>query len=204
MKNLKKIPLLAIFLGVVGLASAQEQRENQTLLKEGFGKNLGVMAAASLGPAQWNDANVTLLNLRAGAVFNDKFTIGAFYNLSANDFRPNFVGAAGPATDFRWVGGFMEYTLFSDRTFHLTFPLLIGGAEIEADDELGINNFGPEANFLLIEPSALLEINIVQNLRFNIGIGYRFASDFAYLGFDQAAVSGISAQAGLKVGLFKK
>lgn len=202
MKNLKRISLIVGFLGIAGFVSAQDQAKNETLFGEGFGKNVGVMVAASVGPAQWNDSNVTLLNLRGGAVFDDKVSVGGFYNLSVNDFRPNFIGSPGPAMDFRWVGGFVEYTLYANRTFHLTFPLLIGGAELDADEVNG-NDFGTEANFLLVEPSALLEVNLLNNLRFNIGAGYRFGGDFSYLGFDQSAISGFSAQAGLKIGLFK-
>jgi hypothetical protein len=64
-------------------------------------------------------------------------------------------------------------------------------------------NQKPEVNFLLIEPSALLEINLLQNLRFNIGLGYRFAGDFNYGGLDQSDLSGFTAQAALKVGLWR-
>lgn len=205
MKPLKSIVFLLAMIGFAGLAKAQETTKSETLFSKGDLKTkVGVMAAVSMTPAQWANANVTLLNLRAGAVFEDKFTVGGFYNLSTKDFRSGNVAGPSPAMDFRWVGGFVEYTLFSDRTFHLSFPLLIGGAELEIDEEFLGGNLASEANFLLVEPSALLEINLLQNLRFNIGIGYRFAGDFNYGGFDQSDISGISAQAGFKIGLFKK
>ena len=86
----------------------------------------------------------------------------------------------------------------------MSFPLLVGGAELEWDE--GLNDFDevPESNFLLIEPSAPLEINLLQNLRFNVGVGYRFAGDFAYRSLTQSDISGLTAQAGLKVGLFRR
>jgi hypothetical protein len=205
MNTLKSILFLLTLLGSVGFATAQETTESKTLFgKSDLKTKVGAMAAVSMTPAEWANANVTLLNLRAGAVFDNKFTVGGFYNLSAKDFRSGNVAGPSPAMDFRWVGGFVEYTLFSDRTFHMSFPLLIGGAEVERDEEFLGLNLASEANFLLVEPSALLEINLLQNLRFNIGIGYRFAGDFNYGGLDQSDVNGFSAQAGFKVGLFKR
>lgn len=200
---MKKITLLICLLLVATLTYAQNEKQTETVFKEGFGKSIGMMGAVGVTPAQWGASTVGLLNMRAGAVFGDKVSLGGFYNLSLNDFRGEFIGAQGPPMDFRWVGGFIEYTLFADRKFHLTFPLLIGSAEIETDEELLGGTVWPESNFLLIEPSALLEINLLQNLRFNIGLGYRFAEDFSYGGVNQSEISGLSAQAGLKIGLWK-
>ena len=200
---MKRITLLFSLLLVGTLVYAQNEKETETVFKEGFGKSIGMMGALGVTPAQWGASTQALLNMRAGVVLDDKISLGGFYNLSLKDFRGEFVGAQGPLMDFRWAGGFVEYTLFADRKFHLTFPLVIGGAEIERDEEsLGASQIS-EANFLLIEPSALLEINILQNLRFNIGLGYRFAGDFSYGGIDQSEISGLNTQAALKIGLWK-
>ena len=200
---MKKIALTLSLLLIGTLVYAQNEKKTETVFKEGFEKSIGVMAAVGITPAQWGASTVALLNMRAGAVFSDKVSLGGFYNLSLNDFNQEFVGAPGPMMDFRWVGGFVEYTLFADRRFHLTFPLLIGGAELEIDDESMFLNQESEANFLLIEPSALLEINLLQNLRFNIGLGYRFAGDVDYGGISQDDLSGFTAQAALKFGLWR-
>lgn len=204
MTNLKKITLLFGLLLVGRITYAQNEKQTETLFKEGFGQSIGVMAAVGVTPAQWGASTVALLNMRAGAVFNDKVSLGGFYNLSLNDFRGEFVGAQGPAMDFRWVGGFVEYTLFADRKFHLTFPILVGGAEVDRDAGIAGSDGEFEANFLLIEPSALVEINLLQNVRFNIGLGYRFAGDFSNSGIDQSDIGGLSAQAALKFGLFRR
>ncbi|MDN3204167.1 hypothetical protein [Algoriphagus sediminis] len=201
---MKRICVILCLILIGSFSHAQEAKPNETVFNEGFGKSVGVMGAIGLGPAQWGESAVGLLNMRAGAVFKDKVSIGGFYNSSLNDFRGEFVGAQGPAMDFRWFGGFFEYTLFADRKFHLTFPVLIGGAEVDRDEQIPGTDENFEANFFLVEPSALLEINLLQNLRFNIGFGYRFAGDFAFSGIDQSEISGFSAQAGLKFGLFRK
>jgi hypothetical protein len=200
---MKRIALMLSLLVLGTLVYGQNEKQTETIFKEGFEKSIGVMAAVGMTPAQWGSSTVALLNMRAGAVFSDKVSLGGFYNLSLNDFSQEFVGAQGPMMDFRWVGGFVEYTLFADRRFHLTFPLLIGGAELEIDEVSMFLNQKPEVNFLLIEPSALLEITLLQNLRFNIGLGYRFAGDFNYGGLDQSDLSGFTAQAALKVGLWR-
>ncbi len=70
------------------------------------------------------------------------------------------------------------------------------------DNESGDAGLG-ESTFFQIEPSALLEINLHKNVRFNIGAGYRFAGQMEYRNFNQSDISGLIGYVGLKFGLFK-
>jgi hypothetical protein len=181
---------------------AQESQPRETLLGKDSFKKVGFAATAGLSGATWDGANVLIGMGRAGAVFNDKVSIGGFYNLSLNDFVPESETEPNTYMDFRWVGGYVEYTLRAHKKVHFTFPLLIGGAELELDSQGPSGDRFGEVNFLLVEPAALVEVNLTQNIRLLGGAGYRFAEDFAYRSIDGADISGFSAQIALKFGIF--
>jgi hypothetical protein len=60
-----------------------------------------------------------------------------------------------------------------------------------------------ESNFLVVEPSALLEINLHKYVRLNVGGSYRVVGDMTYRNFDQSALSGLAGHVGLRFGLFR-
>jgi hypothetical protein len=108
--------------------------------------------------------------------------------------------------DYKSWGGVLEYTLWSDKLVHLTIPVWIGGGEVEMDrkDNFGDINPNPygEQYFFVVEPSAMLEINLHKYVKLNAGIGYRAVSNMTYRNFDQSALIGITGNVGLKIGLF--
>lgn len=132
----------------------------------------------------------------------DKVSIGGYFNTSLNQINPQSETNPNIYMDYWSAGGFVEYTLFSDKVFHLTVPLYIGFGEVQMDNNVGDLN-ADEANFFQIEPSALLEVNLYKYVRFNIGAGYRIVGDMNYRGFDQSDISGFTGYAGLKIGLFR-
>lgn len=133
---------------------------------------------------------------------NNKFALGAFWSTSINEIVPQSETLLNVYMDYWSVGGFAEYTLFSKKLVHLTFPLYIGYGEVEMDNERGNPGLG-ESNFFQVEPSALLEINLLKYMRLNIGTGYRFVGQMNYRNFNQSDISGLTGYVGLKVGLFR-
>jgi len=85
--------------------------------------------------------------------------------------------------------------------FHFTFPLFVGAGEVEMDNDEGSAGLGEE-NFFLIEPGAFLEINLLKNVRFNVGATYRFVGDMQYVNLTENDISGVTGQIGLKFGIF--
>jgi hypothetical protein len=69
------------------------------------------------------------------------------------------------------------------------------------DNESGDAGLG-EQQFFQFEPSALLEVNLYEYVRFNLGAGYRFIENMSYRNFDQSDISGFTAYIGFKFGLF--
>ncbi len=84
-----------------------------------------------------------------------------------------------------------------NKLVHLTVPVMIGVGELQADNDAG-DLGSSEATFLVIEPAVLLEVNLMKNLRFNLGTGYRITSDFDYLGVNQNDMAGLRFHGGLK------
>jgi hypothetical protein len=184
---------------------AQDTNEAKTLFGSGnpiSTKHLGFFVAPSYGITQLDGSTASLFNLRGGVNYKDKFSFGAYFNTSLNQIRPQSETIQNIYMDFWTVGGFAEYTLFSKKVAHLTFPLYVGYGEVQMDDEDGDVELG-EANFFQIEPSALLEVNLHKYVRFNIGAGYRFVSQMNYRNFDQSDISGLTGYVGLKFGLFR-
>jgi hypothetical protein len=204
---MKKVYFVILAVSVIFLNNnlyAQDSEEPNTLL----GSNpvdteaIGFFISPSIGLTQMDGSATTLFNLRGGISLKDEISFGAYFSTSLNEIKPDSETVANVYMDYWTVGGFAEYTLFSKKVFHLSFPLYIGYGEVQMDNENGDAGLG-EANFFQIEPSALLEVNVHKNVRFNLGAGYRFIGEMNYRNFKQSDISGLSAYIGLKIGLFK-
>ena len=195
----------AIMIFTAQSATAQNDSGPKTLFGGGSSLNMedvGLFLGANYGITQMDGFNTSLLHLRSGISLKDKFTLGAYFATAINEIRPQSETLPNIYMDYWTVGGFVEYTLLSDNIFHLTVPVYFGYGEVEMDMENGPALLG-EANFLQIEPAALLEVNLSKFIRFNIGAGYRIVNEMTYRNFDQTDLSGITAYAGLKFGLFR-
>ncbi|MFD2034668.1 hypothetical protein ACFSKL_07710 [Belliella marina] len=165
-------------------------------------ENLGFFIAPSYGFTQMDGSNTTLLNLRGGISFKDKFTAGAYFNTSHNESRPLSETSPNIYMDYWTVGGFVEYTVASQKVVHLTFPFNIGYGEVKMNDGNGGSDFGV-SGFFQLEPVALVEVNISQYVRFNAGAGYRLVGNMNYRNINQSDLSGLTTYIGLKIGVFR-
>lgn len=203
MKKLKSQITLSLFaLFTMNLSVvAQEEQQTQTLLNSGGFENIGFFLAPTIGYGQMDGADVAIANFRGGVIINENLTIGGFYGLSINDIQTQSETVSGVYMDYRIYGGFLEYTTSPSELFHFTFPLFIGAGEVETDNDEGSAGFGEE-NFFLVEPGAFLEINLLKNVRFNVGATYRFVGEMNYRNLNQNDISGVTGQIGLKFGIF--
>lgn len=184
---------------------AQETEETNTLFGNGKSintENLGFFVAPAYGITQIDGSTASLFNLRAGLTIKDKFSIGAYYTTSLNQINPQSEKTPNLYMDYWSAGGFVEYTVLQKKLLHVTLPLFVGIGEVQMDNENGDAGLG-ESNFIQIEPSALLEINLHKYVRFNIGAGYRIVGNMQYRNFNQSNISGLTGYVGLKFGLFR-
>lgn len=205
MKKAFALALAVSFTFSVKPVKAQEKEEAATLLGSGNSistENLGFFVAPAFGFTSMDGSTAALFNVRGGLHLADKLSFGAYYTTSVNQINPESETLPGIYMDYWSVGGFAEYTLLSQKLLHLTFPLYLGFGEVQMDNEEGDAGLG-EANFFQIEPAALLEMNLHKYVRLNLGAGYRFVGQMEYRNFDESDISGITAYAGLKLGLFR-
>jgi hypothetical protein len=200
---MKKLLFLIFALLSLTTTSAQTNETKETIFSKETLSKTGVILGSTFGMAEWDGSSVTLWTNRAGVVVEDKYSFGGFYSVSLNDFVPQSETTSGTYMDFKWAGGFFEYTWKAGKKAHITIPILVGGAELELDQEGPFGADFGETNFLVVEPSLLFEINLIQNLRFHVGGGYRFVGDFVYRNLESSDLSGFTLQAGFKVGLFR-
>lgn len=195
--------VLSLFLSICQIAKAQtEATPANTLFGNAASGKIGFMIAPSMGYTTIDNAGVAMFNLRGGIVLAKKLTVGGYYNASLNEFVPKSETVPGIYMDYRSGGLLAEYTLWSDKLLHLTFPLMIGIGEVEMDSPQGTVNFG-EANFLRIEPGALLEVNLLPYVRLNAGLTYRHIGQMTYRNLTHQQISGLQGLFGLKIGLFR-
>lgn len=209
MKNIKSqlrsaFSLFCIIALHISVSAQDNTEESKTLLGSGLPvdkESLGFFIAPAYGFTQMDGSNASLFHLRGGISYKDKLTVGAFYNVSLNEIMPVSEVVPNVYMDFWSLGGFVEYTAWSKKLLHLSFPLFVGVGEVQMDNESGEARLG-ESNFFLIEPSTMLELNVHKNVRFNLGAGYRFVGDMTYRNFNQSDISGLTGYVGLKIGLF--
>ncbi|WKK86832.2 hypothetical protein QYS48_08100 [Marivirga arenosa] len=203
---MKKTNLMILIVGFIFLnhqLKAQESEKPKTLMdSESINTEaIGFFVAPSFGFTQMDGSATSLLNLRGGVTYKD-VSIGAYFSTSLNEIYPESETLPNIYMDYWTAGGFVEYSLLSKNIFHLTFPLYLGYGEVQMDNEDGDPGLG-EANFFQVEPSALLEVNLHPNIRFNLGAGYRFVGEMNYRNFNQTDMTGFTAYLGFKFGLFK-
>jgi hypothetical protein len=203
---MKKVAFVILGLLMGLIVNAQEKatlfNSNPSL------ENLGFSVSALSQFTQVNNQTGIMGGFKAGLIINDRFSIGGYYlaNLNEINASQNF-----PDTylDLKMGGGYLEYSLWSNKLVHLTFPLFIGGGELSLDNkgedfifpDGGEDPFGDDY-FFVVEPGVQAEVNVHKNVRFHLGAGYRIVNGVDYLNFDNAAVSGLSFTAGLEIGLF--
>lgn len=204
-KNVIPVLIFGLLVMFQGLSYAQENNEAKTL----FGsdnpistKDIGFFVAPTFGFTQMDGSSTALFNLRAGLNVKDKLSFGAYFNTSMNEIKPQSETLPNIYMDYWTFGGFAEYTALSKKLIHLTFPLYFGYGEVQMDNENDDTDLG-EANFIQIEPAALLEVNLHKYVRLNAGAGYRLVGEMNYRNFNQTDISGLTAYIGLKFGLFK-
>lgn len=143
---------------------------------------------------------------RGGLVFNDRITVGGFYGQLMNDIRPASFADVLPEQahlDSYQAGGFVEYTVFSNKVVHFTFPFAVGVMEMEIDEE-GRGFDYEETKTLFIEPGAQVEVNLHRFARLHAGVGYRImGSEIENFPGVPQADNALTFQVGLKMGLFR-
>ena len=197
--------LATIFCLATLSVQAQDSPEAKTLFGKGNGintKKLGFNVAPSIGYTRFDGSDAALFHLRGGVNFSDRLTLGAYYSVSLNNVAPQSEPIPNIYLDY-WSFGFLaEPTLFAKKLVHVTLPITLGYGEVEMDSEQLDVDLG-ESNFFQGEVALMLEANLIKNLRFNVGAGYRQLGSMSYRNMNQNDLSGPTLYVGLRAGLFR-
>jgi len=180
---MKKISLLTVILILITMTlKAQDpefeyykNKEIKTLL--GRNKAGGGYGSFTIGYSLIDNKNAVLVGGRFSWIASHYIGIGiggiGFINETSNDPQAFLTGGYG--------GIYIEPIFLPRSPIHLSFPVLLGAGGISyISTDPDSNNYFVEDSeaFLMIEPSAELELNLTKHFRLAFGTSYKFPTRF--------------------------
>ncbi|MBT8328019.1 MAG: hypothetical protein KJP21_09880 [Bacteroidia bacterium] len=148
---------------------------------------------------------VNMFGIRGGLTFNTNYAVGFSFKFSTNRILPADEIDKNVFLNVALTSAYIEYTLKPSSRVHLTFPLDIGGGDVNMEwKEYRSSDPFPygEKYFFYVEPGAKLEIAITKKLLINLGATYVFVPKLDYRAVTAKNISGPSAIVGIKYGKF--
>jgi hypothetical protein len=206
-----KKTLLALLVLITTLQAWAQHAQTETLFSNKGNKKTKI-AAYGAPAAKFTsiDGNFGLLTGGyAGVLFNSKIMLGAgAYSLVNNIEMPGVNTNGNKEYLNLWYTGFVaEYIHNSNKLIHWTAGTLIGGGgtsrrekrDFFSDDH---DRYHDGSGFFVIEPFANLEVNIIKNLRLDVGASYRLIAGSGTTGITDSKLSNPAVHIGLKAGVF--
>ncbi len=153
--------------------------------------------------------NALFLGGRGGWIINHSLTIG----LAGYGFSSDFCLDGAVNNKYQMLaggyGGLLIEPIIAPRfPVHLAFPIILGVGGIacsdsywSSDDEWDYSVESSDA-YLIVEPGAELDVNVLKHLRMSIGVTYRYAYNINIDGVDSDILNGLSTGISLKIGKF--
>lgn len=209
---MKKLFLLLILAVTSTFAFSQEEDYNENEIRTVFSKNKsnGAYGAFSFGYSQIDGKDAFVSGTRAAFILDHSLAIGLGgygfvsdlnYDEIMNE-QPVNVGLAGG-----YGGFFVEPILASRFPVHVSFPVLFGIGGVGLTEDSGwwdhYYNYNPKADvYLVVEPSAELELNLAKFFRMSAYVSYRFTSDIEIESIDPDVLDGWNVGMTFKLGKF--
>lgn len=146
--------------------------EEPTLLQEQDYWNFYFQPELTL--SQVDDDNAEFLGAEIGASLNERFDIGLASHWLINDVDLEVDGVDDPSEGEIWYGGLtLRYHFMPCEMVDWSFQTLFAGGSIDVGNKTDGTN--AETDFILIEPSVSLSVNLTEHLVMGARLGYRFA-----------------------------
>ena len=212
---LQKTLFWAVLLSFTSFTlSAQDT--THTLLKLTKPHSWGIYFAPEVQYGQVKSAFTSFGGGSAMLMINNRFAFGVTAQQSlSNTFSPKGISPLYVQSAF--MGGKIEFTPKPTAAVHVTFPLMVGVGEAQADslgefnghwgnDRNGFrNNFLRNGNsYVVIQPGIHVEANLLSFMKLFVGANYRFSilNDNNSALLTANTLQGVSISAGAKLGLF--
>jgi hypothetical protein len=148
---------------------------------------------------------VVMAGATGAVVLNRQFAIGiGGYGADAMNVHPP-VGALTPDAhlSFGYGGAELEYIVSPSRVAHVTLKTFLGVGGASWNTGAGPRYQDDETDkFLVAEPSANVDVNLLRFARLQVGVGYRFANGVDLTGLRDRDLSGAVGTLGIKLGHF--
>lgn len=205
--RLLKLCLLPALLLLAGGSFAQESGIESLAGKGNTKLRVGGFGAPAIKFTTFDKKMGVLLGGYAGVMLNSRLMLGAGAYALVNNLEAPRANPADPTLYWNmWYTGFVpEYTIRSNKLFHVAAGALIGGGGVMKNERYhGFDENDPQeySSFFVGEPHVNLEMNITSYLRVAIGGSYRFVQGSNTTGITDERLSGPAAHFTIKAGKF--
>ena len=208
----KNLLALLLFFAAQQAWAQQTDSRTQTLFNGKRPSHLGVYLAPAAKFTPIDGKFGVLTGAYGGVLINKKLMLGAggwslvnnidMPRLNTNDIK-QYINL--------WYTGFVaEYIFNPDKVVHFSAGGLIGGGGVSRRDRFRFaSDDDPErdynydaSGFFVAEPFVNIEINLISNLRLNIGGSYRYVAGTNTLGITDSQLNNYAVHVGFKAGIF--
>jgi hypothetical protein len=210
---MKKITMLLLLAVTSTFAFSQDEKnyeDNEIRTIFSKHKGTGAYGAFSFGYSQIDGKEAFISGARAAFILNHSLAIGVGGYGFVNDLdykdiindQPVSVGLAGG-----YGGLIIEPIIASRFPVHVSFPVLIGigGVSLVEENDWWDHYYQYNTNedvFLVLEPSAELELNLAKFFRLAAFVSYRFTTDVEIEGTRPGVMDGWNVGMTFKLGKF--
>lgn len=193
--------VLASLLSLPALAEGQAPRAQPETLFSGDLEH-GGYGALRFGWSRVNGKDSAMVGVEGGWIINHSFILGLGAVGLASP-HPAFGALAGQGDLMFGYGGLLlGYTLASDRLVHGTATLLVGGGSLGVRDPNLRWESGTHDALFVVEPMAMVELNVAAYFRVGLGASFRFVGAVDTQGVTSGDLRGLAGTLLLKFGKF--
>ncbi|HEX2967913.1 MAG TPA: hypothetical protein VHO46_02325 [Bacteroidales bacterium] len=188
----------------------ERSRDDEMRTLFGHDRSGGAYCVFTGGYSEIDNENAVLFGARFGWMTGHSFGAG----FGATGFLNEYHYEPAIDMDVFLAGGYgglyIEPVIMPKYPVHLSFPILFGAGGISyiSRDNSDNNNLVEDSEaFLIIEPSAEIELNLTRYMRFAVGASYRAPTSFDVglsdvPGVRASSIRGMSYSISLKFGRF--
>jgi len=216
---MRTILILLISFSMLNIISAQEnedlvfeKKQKQNEINTLFGDEYvahGGYGAFTIGYSEIEDIDAIIIGGRGAWIIGHWFALGFGGTGFINDMTYNSLLDRNVSLSGGYGGLLMEPIILPWFPVHISIPVLFGaggiayvtGYESGVEDELPAY-VEDATSFVILEPGAELEINIVKFFRLSFGVSYRFTSEINLYDTSSFPLNGWAGNLTLKFGRF--